>query len=192
MPGGLGKKWTLRLSPDVERRELEGMSRLMKILRIAAAHIPFLVLACGGSTPSSNAPPPPSASAGPGAPATAPAASTFAEQVAQGQQLYADNCASCHGASGTGGPAGKAPPIVGLKSGALPLNPPPTAKLRKTQFRTVADVAGFVMKNMPPSAPGSLPPDQYWSILAFNLKANGINLDKKLDASTAQSIVIPR
>jgi cytochrome c len=145
-----------------------------------------LASACGGSTPSSTSP---AATAGSAAAPSTVVAATFAEQAAQGQQLYADNCATCHGASGTGG---KAPPLVGLKSGALPLNPPPTAKVRKTQFKTVADVADFVTKNMPPGAAGSLSPDQYWAILAFDLKANGINPDKKLDATTAQTLTIPR
>jgi cytochrome c len=153
--------------------------------RAVALSVPLFVLACGGSSPPPN--PPPSAPSTGAVTGAAPA--TFAEQVALGQKLYADNCASCHGASGTGG---KAPPVVGLKTGALPLNPPPNAKYRKTQFKTVADVADFVTKNMPPTAPGSLTPDQYWAILAFDLKANGIDLDKKLDASTAQALNIPR
>jgi hypothetical protein len=45
---------------------------------------------------------------------------------------------------------------------------------------------------MPPTAPGSLSADQYWAVLAFDLKANGINLDKKLDAAAAPSLTIPR
>lgn len=154
-------------------------------LRALAASVSFFVYACGGG----STPPPAAPSATGAAGATAAGPATFAEQADMGQKLYADNCASCHGASGTGG---KAPPVVGLKSGALPLNPPPNAKYRKTQFRTVGDVADFVTKNMPPTAPGSLTPDQYWAILAFDLKANGINLDKKLDATTASTLAIPR
>lgn len=44
---------------------------------------------------------------------------------------------------------GKAPPVVGLESGALPLDPALTAKMRKAQLKTVADVARFAVKNMP-------------------------------------------
>ena len=120
---------------------------------------------------------------------TATAPNNFAEQVELGQKTYGEHCASCHGASGTGG---KAPPVVGLSKGALPLNPPSTSKYRKTQFKTVADIADFVTKSMPPTAPGSLSADQYWAILAFDLKANGINLDKKLDPSLAQTLTVPR
>ncbi len=136
------------------------------------------VAGCGGEAPP------------PKAPAQGAAPATFAEQVALGQTLYGANCASCHGAGGEGKDA---PRLVGLKEGALPVDPPAKAKFRKTQFKTVADVADFVVKTMPPDKPGSLQPEQYWAILAFDLKANGIDLgDKKLDAALAPSLTIPR
>lgn len=115
---------------------------------------------------------------------------TFAEQVTAGQKAYGEYCASCHGASGEGTAQG--PRVVGLAAGALPLDPPPTAKVRKTKFETVADIAAFAVANMPANAPGSLEEEEYWSILAFDLKANGITLDHKLDASLAATLVIPR
>ncbi|MGO9837922.1 MAG: hypothetical protein ACLP1X_27370 [Polyangiaceae bacterium] len=35
--------------------------------------------------------------------------------------------------------------------------------------------------------------EQYWDILAFDLKANGIDLgDKRLDGALAKTLVIPR
>jgi cytochrome c len=111
-----------------------------------------------------------------------------ADQVATGQSLYGENCASCHGASGEG--KDKAPMVVG--KGALPLDPRPGSK-RTAQFKTVADVATFVKASMPPNAPGSLTEEQYWAILAFDLKANGIDLGgKKLDGALATTLVIPR
>jgi len=46
---------------------------------------------------------------------------------------------------------------------------------------------------MPGDSPGSLSEDQYWSVLAFDLKANGIDLgDKKLDGALAVTLTIPR
>jgi cytochrome c len=161
--------------------------------------VPIVALACS-SNPSPNSPEPlqPAAeTAPPGAGAAQPPAAgpesappaNFIEQVAFGQTLYGQHCANCHGNSGEGR---KAPAVVGLDKGALPLDPPPGAKYRKTQFKTVADIANFVVKNMPPTAPGSLPEEQYWSILAFDLKANGIELDKKLDAALAATLEVPR
>jgi len=113
---------------------------------------------------------------------------TFAEQVTRGASEYGEHCASCHGDGGQG--TAQAPAVVGAT--ALPLDPPSGAKVRKSQFVTVADVATFVTKNMPGDAPGTLSADDYWSILAFDLHANGIDLDQKLDANLAASLTIPR
>ncbi|MEO8905694.1 MAG: cytochrome c [Polyangiaceae bacterium] len=114
----------------------------------------------------------------------------FKEQVARGAVVYAAQCSNCHGGSGEGKP-GAAPRIVG--AGALPLDPPATARVRTERFITAADVAGFVVKNMPPRAPGSLSNEDYFSVLAFDLKANGIDLgEQKLDAALAATLTIPR
>ena len=113
---------------------------------------------------------------------------TFSEQVAVGRNLFAKNCASCHGDSGQGA---KAPRLVGLKEGALPVNPPADREFRTSRFVTVADVADFVVHNMPPKKAGSLSNDEYWAILAFDLQANGINLDRKLTPEYARTLTIP-
>jgi len=124
--------------------------------------------ACGGSS-------------GP-APATG---GNSGDQVALGAKLYGENCASCHGASGAGG---KAPPLVG--KAALPLDPPATAKFRKTQFHTGADVFAFVKATMPPTG-AKLTDEQYAAILAFDLKANGVDMTgKTVGPSTAASFVL--
>jgi S-disulfanyl-L-cysteine oxidoreductase SoxD len=179
-------------------------------MKKAALLVCFSLVACGGSAPppaepSAPAPEAPAASPPPetapapvptdaaALPATttpAPTASAFAEQAKAGAALYATHCGSCHGDHGNDG---KAPPVVGLKQGALPLAPPKKAKLRTMPFKTVADVAAFVVKTMPPKAPGSLSAEDYYAILAFDLQANGIDLgDKKLDAALAATLEIPR
>jgi cytochrome c len=115
---------------------------------------------------------------------------TFGEQVTHGQGLYAQHCAKCHGDAGQGD---KGPRVVGLQQGALPLNPPPGAKKRTTQFVTVADVANFVVRFMPGDMPGTLTTEEYLAILAFDLKANGIDLGmEKLTMAKAQTLTIPR
>jgi len=59
------------------------------------------------------------------------------------------------------------------------------------QFHTAADVFGFVKANMPGDAPGSLSDEQYAAIMAFDLKANGVDLTgKTVDATTAPTIVL--
>jgi cytochrome c len=117
-------------------------------------------------------------------------AATFEEQVELGQQLYGTNCAVCHGDKGQG--TGDAPRLVGLDQGALPLKAPATRMVRHEDFVTVGDVASFVVMNMPPDKAGSLSNDQYLAILAFDLNANGITLDEKLDLDLAETLTIPR
>jgi len=153
---------------------------------VCLAFVVSAFVACGGET--ANAPPatPP---AGTTASTTSAEPTTFAEQVTAGQKLYGDKCASCHGAAGEGT---KGPRVVGLDKGALPLDPPATAKFRKTQFHTAADVAQFAVASMPPGAGGSLKESEYWSILAFDLHANGVDLPNKLDGSNAKDVVIHR
>jgi hypothetical protein len=41
---------------------------------------------------------------------------------------------------------------------------------------------------MPGNAPGSLADDEYVAILAFDLKANGVNLEKPLDGDVAATL----
>jgi cytochrome c len=96
-------------------------------------------------------------------------------QAARGGPLYGQYCAKCHGDGGQGTSEG--PPVVG--SAALPLDPPATAKYRKTQFRTARDVYDFVKASMPAKAPGSLKEDEYLDIMAFDLQANGVDLTGK-------------
>lgn len=138
-----------------------------------------LTVACGGGS-------------GGGEPAT-PAATgaepaTVEQQIAVGRDLYTEHCAGCHGAGGEG--SAKAPRVVGLAEGALPLEPPPNAKFRKVRFETAADVGAWVAANMPPGEGGSLPEWQYWAILAFDLDANGARPAKKLDAASAKDIAL--
>jgi cytochrome c len=121
--------------------------------------------------------------------ASSAAPTSFAEQVATGGTLYAQNCASCHGDSGEGG---KAPRLVGLKDGALPLDPPADRKYRKEQFVTIADVANFAVAYMPPKKAGTLTPDQYWAIVAFDVHANGIDLPVPITPDFASKLKIPR
>jgi mono/diheme cytochrome c family protein len=140
----------------------------------------LLVVACGGGGPEG-----PGAAVPGGGGGAEP--TTFAEQVAVGQKLFGENCASCHGAGGEGD--GKVPRVVGLDKGALPLDAAASSS-RKVQFHNAADVGGWASKNMPPNKGGSLKEWQYWAIIAFDLKANGVTLDKKVDAASAKEVVL--
>jgi cytochrome c5 len=108
-------------------------------------------------------------------------------QAEAGGPLYGQFCAKCHGNAGQGTDQG--PPVVGAN--ALPLDPRPTAKARKNQFHTAKDIADFVVPNMPPKGPKPTL-EQYLAILAFDLKANGVDLTGKpaLTPDMLSSIVI--
>lgn len=155
-------------------------------LKLACSIVLFsaAAAACGGSN---NQEPATAATTSSGASSTTPAASPTDDgevQATRGAKLYAANCASCHGDQGQGVDA---PPVVGKD--ALPLDPRPTQKFRKNQFHTAADVADFVVHNMPPKKAGTLPESDYWDILAFDLKANGVAVaGKHIDATTAAAI----
>jgi cytochrome c len=144
------------------------------ILVMAWAFSISFVAACGG------------AAAEPAAPTGATVGSAN-DQAASGAKLYAANCASCHGDGGEGN--ANAPAVVGKT--ALPLDAPAPSKARKAQFHTAADVLHFVKENMPPKNPGSLSDEEYAAIIAFDLKANGVDLGgKRIDATTASSFVL--
>jgi cytochrome c len=154
----------------------------MQLRDVGALALIFAAAACGAppappAVPETPAPPAP--------PVTASADDPVATQIAHGQQLFGQKCAKCHGAAGQGGGA---PPLVGPK--ALPLDPPPGAKHRTAKFHTGADVAVFVKANMPPDAPGSLTDEELTAILAFDLKANGVQLGKVVDAQAAAGVVL--
>ena len=118
--------------------------------------------------------------------ATALAAPETAQsQIAEGKQLYTKHCANCHGNAGQG--SRKAPPVVGKD--AFPLAPRKGQK-RDVQFHTAADVFGWAVKHMPPKHVGSLSSSQFLAIFAFDLTANGVKLDRPLDAAAAQKIVL--
>lgn len=96
-------------------------------------------------------------------PATAFAqdASYTTEQAGRGEDVYADNCAGCHG-SGLGGQA-EAPGLIGLG-------------IRNTFFtdQTASSMFDFLSAAMPQQAPGSLTPQQYADLTAFLMSKNRI------------------
>ena len=81
-----------------------------------------------------------------------------AEQSARGAKLYAQNCASCHGTSLTGGES--APPLTG---GAFSSN---------WYGLTVGDLFERIRNTMPADRPGRIQRQQNADILSFILSMN--------------------
>ena len=58
-------------------------------------------------------------------------------------------------------------------------------------FSTAYDVGAWAMKHMPADKPGSLSNDEYLAIIAFDLKANGVDLGAEtLTLDKLQTIVL--
>jgi len=146
-------------------------------MRYATLFLFLAAAACGASqssdTTSAAPAAEPAAAPAPAEPA-APAASNQAAQAAErGAKLYGERCASCHGPAGEGK---KAPAVVGKD--ALPLDPRAGSK-RGVQFKTALDVFQYVKAKMPGDDPGSLSDEDARAIIAFDLKANGVDLTGK-------------
>ncbi|MCG0239482.1 MAG: c-type cytochrome [Firmicutes bacterium] len=82
-------------------------------------------------------------------------------QVAQGRQIYQDNCAKCHGRflEGQGGTAR----LAGSGSRA------------RQNYRNAQELYDFISTAMPMDRPGSLAPEEYWALVAFIWSANGMD-----------------
>src|ERR1700722_8122085 len=88
------------------------------------------------------------------APADAAPGGYTAAQAAQGASMFGASCASCHAQNLTGG-AG--PALVGA----------PFHASINANYKTAAQLYGFISKQMPLNAPGSLSKANYLAITAF-------------------------
>ena len=78
-------------------------------------------------------------------------------QAASGRAILTRSCAACHGSAGQGFVA---PALIGAN-----------AALEK--YSTAKGLFDFVHRFMPQNAPGSLPEQDYWDVVAFLLISNG-------------------
>lgn len=89
--------------------------------------------------------------------------------VASGRRIYQSQCSGCHGSHGEG--AGNYPPLVGGRGTLATSKPLLTVGSYWPYATTVWD---FIRRAMPYQEPGSLSPDQTYSLTAFILFLNGI------------------
>jgi cytochrome c len=90
-----------------------------------------------------------------------------------GRALYARHCASCHGASGTGGPAD---PLVGGRGSLAIAQPLKTVGSFWPYATTLWD---YINRAMPYSRPGSLSADEVYAVTAYVLRLNGLVSDSE-------------
>jgi mono/diheme cytochrome c family protein len=111
---------------------------------------------------------------------------------AQGAAIYAQKCASCHGAKGEGN--APIPRVIGRDPReGFPFGTDP--KLPKTvgnYWPYATTVFDYVRRTMPPTAPGSLQPAEVYSLVAWLLAENEIiGKDSVMSAETLAQVKMP-
>jgi alcohol dehydrogenase (cytochrome c) len=102
-------------------------------------------------------------------------------QATQGRELYAKNCASCHGTS-----LGGSEFASSLRGASFTMN---------WGGKTADELFTFIHTKMPPANPGSLGPDAVAQLIAFILQTNGVEAgDKEFPTESAAqgAMTVPR
>ncbi|MCI0435363.1 MAG: cytochrome c [Gemmatimonadetes bacterium] len=112
--------------------------------------------------------------------------------VAEGQRVYREQCAACHGATGREGPQHKlvADPVPGFGFGDDPslLD----ERVIGNYWPYATTVFDYVRRSMPHDRPGSLPDADVYAVTAWLLWQNGvIAQDAVLDATTLPAVLMP-
>jgi cytochrome c len=111
--------------------------------------------------------------------------------VAEGAKVYAAKCASCHGATGQGGSAERLVDRESGKNWDFATN----AKLVKTvgnYWPYATTLYDYTNRAMPFMQPGTLTPDETYSLVAFILALNKIvPEDAVMNRATLPKVVMP-
>ena len=106
--------------------------------------------------------------------------------VTQGASLYAQQCASCHGAKGEGASGDK------LVGGAGTLASSKPVKTIGSYWPYAPTLFDYIRRAMPLTAPQSLSNEQVYAVTAYLLHLNGlIPQDASLDAKSLAAIRMP-
>ncbi len=106
--------------------------------------------------------------------------------VAHGREVFAQQCAACHGDKGQGGVGDK---LVGGQGTLATTNPVRTVGSYWPYAPTLFD---YIRRAMPQNAPESLSNDDVYAVSAYILNLNGLLPDDAtLDAKTLAAIKMP-
>jgi S-disulfanyl-L-cysteine oxidoreductase SoxD len=98
------------------------------------------------------------------------------EQVAAGRDVYAADCAQCHGEEGEGGTG---PVLIG-------------GNKRIASYQTTERLYDYVSRTMPFDEPGTLSEDQYWNVIAYVLDENDLLPENTVLGPESEPVEIER
>ena len=106
--------------------------------------------------------------------------------VAQGKQIYAAQCAACHGEQGQGGLGDK------LAGGRGTLATPAPVKTVGSFWPYATTLFDYVRRAMPLNAPQSLSAEEVYAVSGYVLHLNGLlSEDAVVDAKTLTELKMP-
>jgi len=118
--------------------------------------------------------------------------------VAEGEALFREKCAACHGASGIQGPAARLAGSDGWVAWSDPLRPlrilahPLLVQSVGGRWPYASSLFDYVRRAMPPQAPRSLSDDEVYALVAYLLRLNGLAAaDAVLDRQSLPAVVMP-
>ena len=89
-------------------------------------------------------------------------------QARNGETVYAEQCAECHGATLDGG---KGPPLRGADF------------LQSWQHKTARNLYSRILTTMPAAAPGTLPKEAVLAVTIYILSKNGVDMGSRVRTS---------
>ena len=106
--------------------------------------------------------------------------------VSHGKEVYEQQCAGCHGASGEGGVGDR------LVGGQGTLATPKPVRTVGSYWPYAPTLFDYIRRAMPQNAPQSLSNDDVYAVSAYILNLNGLlPSDATLDAGTLSAIKMP-
>jgi S-disulfanyl-L-cysteine oxidoreductase SoxD len=104
----------------------------------------------------------------------------------EGKAIFDKQCATCHGTAGRGGTAEE------LVSEPGHLTEEAASKAIGPYWPYATTLFDFTRRSMPPSAPGSLTPDQLYSVTAYLLAANKVITEaEEMNAKSLAAVKMP-
>ncbi len=108
--------------------------------------------------------------------------------VTDGEAIYAQSCAACHGANGQN----PISPSIRLTGGKGTLTTPTAVQTVGSYWPFATTLYDYIHRAMPFNAPQSLAPDQVYAVTAYVLHLNGIlPADASLDAASLPNVKMP-